>query len=70
MAATEETGVPLLLVDTAGCGLFELEDEDEQSKGNPGEPACKVPAFLLKKTPSCALKTEAPLSCPCHRGAG
>lgn len=39
MAATEETGVPLLLLDTAGCGLFELEDEDEQSKGNPGEPA-------------------------------
>ncbi|XP_007171177.2 DNA-binding protein SMUBP-2 [Balaenoptera acutorostrata] len=37
VAATEETGVPLLLVDTAGCGLFELEDEDEQSKGNPGE---------------------------------
>uniref|UniRef100_A0A2K6DZN1 Immunoglobulin mu DNA binding protein 2 n=1 Tax=Macaca nemestrina TaxID=9545 RepID=A0A2K6DZN1_MACNE len=37
VAATEETGVPLLLVDTAGCGLFELEEEDEQSKGNPGE---------------------------------
>lgn len=37
VAATEDTGVPLLLVDTAGCGLFELEEEDEQSKGNPGE---------------------------------
>uniref|UniRef100_A0A8D1VUT1 DNA-binding protein SMUBP-2 n=1 Tax=Sus scrofa TaxID=9823 RepID=A0A8D1VUT1_PIG len=37
VAATEETGIPLLLVDTAGCGLFELEEEDEQSKGNPGE---------------------------------
>ncbi|XP_040826885.1 DNA-binding protein SMUBP-2 isoform X2 [Ochotona curzoniae] len=36
VAATEETGLPLLLVDTAGCGLFELE-EDDQSKGNPGE---------------------------------
>ncbi|XP_021563759.1 DNA-binding protein SMUBP-2, partial [Carlito syrichta] len=36
VAATEETGVPLLLVDTAGCGLLELEG-DEQSKGNPGE---------------------------------
>ncbi|NXN16591.1 SMBP2 protein, partial [Indicator maculatus] len=35
--ATEETNVPLLLIDTAGCGLFELEVEDEQSKGNPGE---------------------------------
>ncbi|KAF6333207.1 immunoglobulin mu DNA binding protein 2 [Rhinolophus ferrumequinum] len=36
VAATEDTGIPLLLVDTAGCGLFELEEEDE-SKGNPGE---------------------------------
>uniref|UniRef100_A0A8C5IU12 Immunoglobulin mu DNA binding protein 2 n=1 Tax=Junco hyemalis TaxID=40217 RepID=A0A8C5IU12_JUNHY len=34
---TEETSTPLLLIDTAGCGLFELEVEDEQSKGNPGE---------------------------------
>ena len=39
VAATEETGLPLLLVDTAGCGLLELEEEDEQSKGNPGEQA-------------------------------
>ncbi|XP_037694261.1 DNA-binding protein SMUBP-2 [Choloepus didactylus] len=37
VAATEETGVPLLLVDTASCGLFELEEDDDQSKGNPGE---------------------------------
>ncbi|XP_039091327.1 DNA-binding protein SMUBP-2 [Hyaena hyaena] len=37
VAATEETGLPLLLVDTAGCGLFELEEADDQSKGNPGE---------------------------------
>uniref|UniRef100_A0A8C3YDP1 DNA-binding protein SMUBP-2 n=1 Tax=Catagonus wagneri TaxID=51154 RepID=A0A8C3YDP1_9CETA len=37
VAATEETGIPLLLVDTAGCGLLELEEEDEQSRGNPGE---------------------------------
>ncbi|NXJ77528.1 SMBP2 protein, partial [Trogon melanurus] len=37
VASTEETTVPLLLIDTAGCGLFELEVEDEQSKGNPGE---------------------------------
>ncbi|XP_028334691.1 DNA-binding protein SMUBP-2 isoform X4 [Physeter macrocephalus] len=37
VAATEETGVALLLVDTAGCGLFELEGADELSKGNPGE---------------------------------
>ncbi|KYO41590.1 DNA-binding protein SMUBP-2 [Alligator mississippiensis] len=37
VASTEETRIPLLLVDTAGCGLFELEVEDEQSKGNQGE---------------------------------
>ncbi|XP_068800651.1 DNA-binding protein SMUBP-2 isoform X5 [Struthio camelus] len=37
VTATEETAIPLLLIDTAGCGLFELEEEDEQSKGNPGE---------------------------------
>lgn len=37
MADTEETSVPLLLIDTAGCGLLELEEEDNQSKGNPGE---------------------------------
>ncbi|XP_053123961.1 DNA-binding protein SMUBP-2 [Hemicordylus capensis] len=37
VASTEETSIPLLLIDTAGCGLLELEVEDEQSKGNPGE---------------------------------
>ncbi|NWS48454.1 SMBP2 protein, partial [Probosciger aterrimus] len=37
VTSTEETTTPLLLIDTAGCGLFELEVEDEQSKGNPGE---------------------------------
>ncbi|NXL99480.1 SMBP2 protein, partial [Tyrannus savana] len=37
VSCTEETTIPLLLIDTAGCGLFELEEEDEQSKGNPGE---------------------------------
>ncbi|KAM8816062.1 DNA-binding protein SMUBP-2 [Rhynchonycteris naso] len=37
VAATEETGLPLLLVDTAGCGLSEMEGEEDQSKGNPGE---------------------------------
>ncbi|XP_039600764.1 DNA-binding protein SMUBP-2 isoform X2 [Polypterus senegalus] len=33
----EETSLPLLLIDTAGCGLFEQDVEDEQSKGNQGE---------------------------------
>ncbi|XP_028727335.1 DNA-binding protein SMUBP-2 [Peromyscus leucopus] len=37
VADTEETRVPLLLIDTAGCGLLELNEEDSQSKGNPGE---------------------------------
>ncbi|XP_065542802.1 DNA-binding protein SMUBP-2 isoform X2 [Lathamus discolor] len=37
VTSTEETTTPFLLIDTAGCGLFELELEDEQSKGNPGE---------------------------------
>ncbi|NXO72241.1 SMBP2 protein, partial [Phainopepla nitens] len=37
VSSTEETSTPLLLIDTSGCGLFELEEEDEQSKGNPGE---------------------------------
>ncbi|NXK68915.1 SMBP2 protein, partial [Sylvietta virens] len=37
VSSTEETSTALLLIDTAGCGLFELEGEQEQSKGNPGE---------------------------------
>ncbi|XP_072448085.1 DNA-binding protein SMUBP-2-like [Chiloscyllium punctatum] len=37
VSLTEETKVPLLLIDTAGCGLLELDEEDEQSKGNSGE---------------------------------
>lgn len=36
VAHVEETSMPLLLVDTAGCGLNEMEDTDEQSKGNQG----------------------------------
>ncbi|XP_069480230.1 DNA-binding protein SMUBP-2 [Ambystoma mexicanum] len=37
VAETEETSTPLLLIDTAGCGLFELDEENEQSVGNEGE---------------------------------
>ncbi|KAM3919181.1 DNA-binding protein SMUBP-2 [Leptodactylus fuscus] len=37
VAVTDETRIPLLLIDTAHCGLFEIDVEDEQSKGNPGE---------------------------------
>ncbi|XP_070564709.1 LOW QUALITY PROTEIN: DNA-binding protein SMUBP-2-like [Ptychodera flava] len=34
---TEVTSVPLLLIDTAGCDLYELDLEDEMSKANEGE---------------------------------
>ncbi|XP_076848340.1 DNA-binding protein SMUBP-2 [Brachyhypopomus gauderio] len=37
VADLEETNMPLLLIDTAGCGLNEMENTDEQSKGNRGE---------------------------------
>ncbi|KAM9376972.1 DNA-binding protein SMUBP-2 [Pholidichthys leucotaenia] len=37
VACTEETSTALLLIDTAGCGLSEMEVADEQSKGNQGE---------------------------------
>uniref|UniRef100_A0A8C5D0E7 DNA-binding protein SMUBP-2 n=1 Tax=Gouania willdenowi TaxID=441366 RepID=A0A8C5D0E7_GOUWI len=37
VATVEETCEPLLLIDTAGCGLSEMEAAEEQSKGNQGE---------------------------------
>uniref|UniRef100_A0A673KME9 Immunoglobulin mu DNA binding protein 2 n=1 Tax=Sinocyclocheilus rhinocerous TaxID=307959 RepID=A0A673KME9_9TELE len=37
VADVEETRIPLLLIDTASCGLNEMEETDEQSKGNQGE---------------------------------
>ncbi|XP_043923237.1 DNA-binding protein SMUBP-2 [Protopterus annectens] len=37
VSSTEDTEIPLLLIDTSECGLFELDVEDEQSKGNEGE---------------------------------
>ncbi|XP_070687490.1 DNA-binding protein SMUBP-2 isoform X2 [Pempheris klunzingeri] len=37
VSCVEETSTPLLLIDTAGCGLSEMEVTDEQSKGNQGE---------------------------------
>ncbi|KAJ8002485.1 hypothetical protein DPEC_G00159400 [Dallia pectoralis] len=37
VSSVDETSTPLLLIDTAGCGLTETEVTDEQSKGNPGE---------------------------------
>ncbi|XP_074488841.1 DNA-binding protein SMUBP-2 [Sebastes fasciatus] len=37
VSCVEETSTPLLLIDTAGCGLSEMEVADAQSKGNRGE---------------------------------
>ncbi|KAF7654221.1 hypothetical protein LDENG_00072190 [Lucifuga dentata] len=37
VTCVEETNAALLLIDTAGCGLSEMEVTDEQSKGNQGE---------------------------------
>ena len=34
---TELTSLPLLMIDTAGCDLFELQAQGEESKGNEGE---------------------------------
>lgn len=36
VACVDETSTPLLLIDTSGCGLNEIEVADDQSKGNPG----------------------------------
>lgn len=36
MSEVKETSVPLVFIDTAGCGLHELETEDGDSKGNEG----------------------------------
>ncbi|XP_034443511.1 DNA-binding protein SMUBP-2 [Hippoglossus hippoglossus] len=37
VTCVDETSTPLLLIDTSGCGLSEMEVPDEQSKGNQGE---------------------------------
>ena len=37
VSVTEDTQTALLLIDTAGCDLWELDVPDEVSKGNEGE---------------------------------
>ncbi|XP_061577733.1 DNA-binding protein SMUBP-2 [Cololabis saira] len=37
VTCVDETRTPLLLIDTAGCGMNEMETTDEVSKGNLGE---------------------------------
>ena len=39
VSANENTEIPLLLIDTTGCDMFELVTDDEQSKANEGEAA-------------------------------
>lgn len=39
VAANEDTRTPLLLVDTTGCDMFELQTRDEISRANEGEVA-------------------------------
>ncbi len=50
---------PLVLIDTAGCGMEEAVDEDSDSKRNEGEVKVSpvVCAPLLKTTMRCALLT-------------
>lgn len=47
VACVEETGTSMLLIDTAGCGLSEMEVADEQSKGNEGA-FLPVPKWLQR----------------------
>ncbi|XP_018422671.1 PREDICTED: DNA-binding protein SMUBP-2, partial [Nanorana parkeri] len=56
VALTEETSIPLLLIDTAHCGLFEMDIEDEQSKGNPGE--VRLVDLHIKALTSAGLKAR------------
>lgn len=37
--SNENTDIPLVLIDTSGCDMFEIVTDDEQSKANEGEAA-------------------------------
>ncbi|KAL2092970.1 hypothetical protein ACEWY4_010282 [Coilia grayii] len=52
----EEMSMPLLLIDTAGCGLTEMEDTDELSKGNQGE--ADIVALHIKALTEAGLKAK------------
>ncbi|XP_062403778.1 DNA-binding protein SMUBP-2 [Sardina pilchardus] len=56
VASVEETSMPLLLIDTAGCGLHEMEDTDEVSKGNQGE--ADIVAMHIKALTEAGLKAK------------
>ncbi|XP_050417004.1 DNA-binding protein SMUBP-2 [Patella vulgata] len=53
---SEETEIPLLLIDTAGCDLFELDLPEEISKGNEGEAG--IVASHVEKLVGCGLKPD------------
>ena len=36
VASSETTDCPIVFIDTAGCDLYELQTEEEESKGNEG----------------------------------
>ncbi|GFS16916.1 DNA-binding protein SMUBP-2 [Elysia marginata] len=60
---TEETRVPLLLIDTAGCDLQELDLPEEVSKGNEGEAdvvACHVESLIKAGVKSVDIAVIAP----------
>ena len=40
VSEVKETSIPLVFIDTAGCGLHELETGSNESKGNEGA-CCK-----------------------------
>ncbi|KAM4733526.1 DNA-binding protein SMUBP-2 [Anableps anableps] len=56
VSCVEETSTPLLLIDTAGCGLSEMEIADEQSKGNQGE--VDIVALHIKSLTQAGLKAK------------
>ena len=60
---TDETSLPLLLIDTAGCDIREKEVEDEVSKGNEGEAdiaAAHVTALITAGLPPSDIAVIAP----------
>ncbi|KAK3594546.1 hypothetical protein CHS0354_023602 [Potamilus streckersoni] len=52
----EETSIPLMFIDTAGCELRELDLPEEISKGNEGE--ADIVAAYVEKLISCGLSPE------------
>ncbi|KAJ8391365.1 hypothetical protein AAFF_G00089950 [Aldrovandia affinis] len=56
VGSTEETETPLLLIDTAGCGLSEMEANDDQSKGNQGE--AEIAALHIKALIEAGVKAK------------